>query len=129
MPLADPIRERSFYRYGSLKAAHKPVHVWVGRIDEPADLGGTAEEPVASCIVMSMREGMPRLGHAPFYLSAMLIDPHEVIAPFDLSEFHFAEKYRDWRRAWDDGSGGAWEIGPAEAYANAIRSLVQRGQH
>lgn len=127
MPIGEPIRERTFYRYGSLKPV-KPVQVWVGRIDEPADLGGKGEEPVVSCIVMSLRPGMPRIGHAPFTLSAMLIDPHEAIAPFDISEVQFADRYRDWRRAWDDGSGGAWEIGPAEAYAQAIRSLVQRGQ-
>lgn len=123
----DPLHEKEFWRFGSLRA-RRPVHVWIGRIDEPADLGGNAIEPIVSCIVVSMKEGMPVLGHAPFFLSAMLSDPHEKIEAFDISKVNFADKYRDWRRAWNAGNASAWEDGPAEVFYQAIGSLLEKGK-
>ncbi len=125
---ADFLEERGFYRYGSLRA-RAPVHVWIGRIDEPGDLKNGAIEPVVGCIVMSMREGMPILGHAPFLLSAMLSDPHEKIAPLPGAPIAtFDMKYRDWRREWDAGNASAWEDGPAEVYYQAIGALLEGKQ-
>lgn len=122
----DPLHEGEFWRFGSLKA-RRPVHVWIGRIDEPSSLGNGAIEPIVSCVVVSMREGMPVLGHAPFWLSAMLSDPHEKMDPFEISVARFTDKYRDWRRAWNAGHSSAWEDGPAEVFYNAIGSLLESG--
>ncbi|QYK42067.1 MAG: hypothetical protein KF887_02705 [Paracoccaceae bacterium] len=122
----DRIEERKFYRFGSRKG-HRPVRVWVGRIDGVLELGAT-NEPIASCIVMALREGMPRLGHAPFYLSTMLADPFDIIPPFDLSGLTFDAQYQQWRREWDAGQAEAWEIGPTEVYSDMLRHLMDRGK-
>lgn len=123
----DPLREGECWRYGSLNGL-ADVRVWIGKIDQPADLGQGAIEPIVSCIVMSMSEGMPVLGHAPFFLSAMLSDPHDRIEPFDVSAIKYADKYRHWRKAWTDDDASAWEDGPAEVYYQAIGSLLERGK-
>jgi hypothetical protein len=126
MPAGEQIEERRFYRFGSRKG-HRPVRLWVGRIDGERDLGATTE-PVASCVVTSLTEGMPRLGHAPFYLSTMLADPFEPVPPFDLANLTFDAQYLSWRRDWDAGEGEAWDIGPAEVYHDAIRHLMAVGR-
>lgn len=127
MLVSEAITERGFYRFGSRKGL-RPVHLWVGRIDGPDELAGMSNEPVVSTILQSMREGMPRLGHAPFYMSALLAEPFEKVRPFDLEGQNFDAKYLEWRREWDAGDGGAWEVGPAEVYFNAIKTLMGKGK-
>lgn len=124
---SDKLHEREFYRFGS-RSGRKPVLVWVGHIDEPTDLHQASVQPVVSCVVMSMREGMPRLSHAPFYLSALLEQPYEKIPPFDLSGLSFDRKYLEWRQDWDNGEGDAWDMGPAEVYYQAMTSLMERAK-
>lgn len=123
MSATESLREGTCYRWGSLTGA-KPVHVWIGRIDEPADLSMRVAEPVVSSIVKSMREGMPTLNIVPVLLSAMLSDPFERIAPFDVTEIGFDGAYRNWRRAFEAGQADAWSMGPADVYAQAMRELM-----
>ncbi len=113
-----------FYRFGSHKGL-RPVDVWVGRFDEPADLDYRVSQPVVSMVVTSMRPGMPKIGIAPFYLSALLPEGIAAIPPFDLLEVDFAQNYRDWRMAWEMGEADIWDVGPAEVYAGAIRAMVE----
>jgi hypothetical protein len=106
------------------------VDVWIGRIDEPADFEHRVGQPVISMVVTSVRPGMPTLGIAPFYLSALMPDGVAAIPPFDLPDgLDFARNYRDWRTAWEDGEAQIWDIGPAEVYAQAIRSMVESQKH
>lgn len=123
MSATEGLREGTCYRWGSLTGA-KPVHVWIGRIDSPADLSLRVAEPVVSSIVKSMREGMPTLNIVPVLLSAMLSDPFERIAPFDVTDIGFEGAYRNWRRAFEAGQADAWSMGPADVYAQAMRELM-----
>ena len=123
MSAIEALREGTCYRWGSLTGS-RPVHVWIGRIDSPADLSMRVAEPVVSSIVKSMREGMPTLNIVPVLLSAMLSDPFEKIAPFDVTEIGFDGAYRNWRRAFDAGQADAWSMGPADIYAQAMRDLM-----
>ncbi len=120
----DTFHERSFHRFGSLTGL-KPVHVWIGKIDEPADLKGWVTEPVVSCLIRSLREGMPEITHAPIFLSAMLMDPHEKIAPFDLGGSEFFDRYGEWRAAVETDNATGWTMPPAEVYNDAMRALLQ----
>lgn len=112
-----------FYRFGS-STGLRPVDVYVGRIDEPADLGLKVDQPVISMVISSSRPGMPVIGFAPFYLSALLADGVAAIAPFDLGQIDFPAKYRSWRDSWDAGEAEIWSIGPAQVYRQAIEALV-----
>lgn len=123
MSATEGLREGTCYRWGSLTGA-KPVHVWIGRIDSAADLSMRVAEPVVSSIVKSMREGMPTLNIVPVLLSAMLSDPFERIAPFDVTEIGFDGAYKTWRRAFEAGQADAWSMGPADVYAQAMRELM-----
>jgi hypothetical protein len=117
------IDEKTYYSFGSAKGL-KPVRVWVGRIDEPADLTGTPREPVISTIITALRDGMPFIGHAPFYLSALLSEPFQRIPPFDIDTSNFQAKYLDWRENWDLDEAGIWDIGPSEVYRDALSYLM-----
>jgi hypothetical protein len=119
----ETLREETCYRWGSLTGA-KPVLVWVGRIDSSIDLKMQSPEPVVSCIVRSMREGMPTLNLVPVVLSAMLSDPFERIPPFDVSDVNFEPSYRAWKRSFIAGEAEAWTMGPADVYAQAMRDLL-----
>lgn len=124
----DLLEEKAFFSFGSRKGL-KPVRVWIGRIDEPADLGGTITEPVLSTMVTSLRDGMPYLAHAPFRLSAMLADPYQKLQPFDLDTSEFRQSYAEWRDSWENDENSVWSIGPAEVYRDALRYLMgQRKQ-
>ena len=123
----DLIDEQKFYSFGSSKGL-KPVRLWVGRIDEPADLPGKLQEPVISTILTSLRDGMPFIGHAPFHLSVLLAEPFQQVQPFELELGNFQKKYLDWRQGWGDGEAGVWDIGPAEVYRDAIGFLMGMGQ-
>lgn len=111
------------YRFGS-SAGLRPVDVFVGRIDEPADLAHKVGQPVVSMIVTSSRPGMPVIGLAPFYLSALFPEGVAAIPPFDLAGADFAANYRDWRAAWEAGEAEIWDIGPAQMYRQAIERMV-----
>ena len=121
------IDERRFYSFGSAKGL-KPVRLWVGRIDEPSDLSGGLQEPVISTVLTSLRDGMPFIGHAPFYLSTLLAEPFQQLVPFDLELGNFQKKYIDWREMWDLGEASIWDIGPAEVYCDAISYLMGKGK-
>ncbi len=112
-----------FYRFGSV-AGLRPVDVYVGRVDEPSDLGHKVGQPVVSMIVTSSRPGMPMIGLAPFYLSALFPEGVAAIPPFDLRGADFAANYRQWRGAWETGEAEIWEIGPAQMYRQAIEAMV-----
>lgn len=118
------LEAQGFYRFGSHKGL-KPVDVWIGRIDEPADLGHRVGQPVVSMVITSMRPGMPRIGIAPFYLSALYPEGVAAIPPFDLGEIDFAQNYRDWRAAWETGEAQIWDVGPSEVYYTAIQAMVE----
>lgn len=117
------LRDGRFYRFGS-RAGLRPVHVYVGRIDDPADLNNLVLEPVVTTLVTSMRPEMPRLAVAPFLMSAMLMDPFESIGPFALDEFNFDESYLQWRAAFMAGDAPPWDIGPAQVYNKALRDML-----
>ena len=121
------IDEKAYYSFGSAKGL-KPVRLWVGRIDEPADLAGTHQEPVVSAMVTALRDGMPFIGHAPFFLSTLLAEPFQQIAPFVLDLADFPKKYIEWRQGWDAGDAIVWHIGPAEVYRDAINYLMGKGK-
>jgi hypothetical protein len=121
------IDERKYYSFGSGKGL-KPVRLWVGRIDEPSDLSGNLQEPVVSTILTSLRDGMPFIGHAPFYLSTLLAEPFQQLVPFELDLGNFQKKYIEWRELWDLGEASAWDIGPAEVYRDAITYLMGKGK-
>lgn len=124
MPLIrlDP---RGFYRFGSHKGL-RPVDVWIGRIDEPAEFEHRVGQPIVSMAVTSMRPGMPLIGIASFYLSALFPDGVAAIPPFEMpQDMDFERNYRDWRNAWEAGEAQIWDIGPAEVYAQAIRAMVE----
>jgi hypothetical protein len=127
MPLVR-LEQGGFYRFGSHKG-FRPVHVFVGRIDEPGEFANRVGQPVVSTIVMSMREGMPRVGLAPFFLSALFLDPVEPILPVDLQGSDFDENYREWRAAYEAGDADIWDIGPAEVYNKAIHNLLESRKH
>lgn len=111
------------YRFGSIRGL-RPVDVFVGRIDEPADLGRAVDEPVVSMVVTSSRPGLPILGFAAFHLSALSDEGVAAIPPFDLKGVQFAANYRAWREAWDAGEASIWRISPAEAYREAIEAMA-----
>ncbi len=121
------IDERKFYSFGSVKGL-KPVRLWVGRIDEPHDLSGGLKEPVISTMLTSLRDGMPFIEHAPFYLSTLLAEPFQQLLPFDLELGNFQKKYLEWREYWDLGETSVWDIGPAEVYRDAISYLMGMGK-
>ena len=121
------IDERKYYSFGSSKGL-KPVRLWVGRIDEPTDLPGNLTEPVISTILTSLRDGMPFIGHAPFYLSTLLAEPFQQLPPFDLDLSNFQKKYIDWRELWEVGEASAWDVGPSEVYQDAISYLMGKGK-
>jgi hypothetical protein len=112
-----------FYRFGS-STGLRPVDVYVGRVDEPADLGHKVGQPVVSMIVTSSRPGMPVIGLAPFYLSALFPEGVAAIPAFDLLGADFGVNYRQWRAAWDAGEAEIWDIGPAQVYRQALEALV-----
>ena len=117
------IDERNYYSFGSARGL-RPVRLWVGRIDEPQDLSGNQQEPVVSTILTSLRDGMPFIEHAPFYLSTLLAEPFQQLVPFDLELGDFQKNYIDWRELWDLGEASVWEIGPAEVYRDAMQYLM-----
>lgn len=117
------MREGGFYVIGS-RAGLKPVRLWVGRIDGTSELVPLVREPVVHCALMSMTEGMPWLGHAPFYMSVLLAEPLQRVVPFDLPDAGFDAEYASWRQEWDAGVASVWEIGPAEVYRDAVRFLM-----
>lgn len=116
-----------FYRFGSA-AGLRPVDVFVGRVDEPSDLGHKVGQPVVSMMVTSSRPGMPMIGLAPFYLSALFPEGVAAVPPFDLRGADFAANYRQWRAAWEAGEAEIWDIGPAQMYRQAIESMVASTQ-
>lgn len=118
------LREKGFYVFGS-RTGRRPVRVWIGRVDTPAELSGEPPEPIVSTVIASMREGMPWLGHAPFALSALLSEPFEEGPAFDLTRANFEAGYLKWRRQWDAGQAEAWEEGPAEVYESALKHLMK----
>jgi hypothetical protein len=113
----------AYYRFGS-SAGLRPVDVFVGRIDEPADLGMKVDQPVVSMVVTSSRPGMPVVGLAPFYLSALFPEGVAAVPPFDLLGADFGVNYRQWRAAWEAGEAEIWNIGPAQMYRQAIEAMV-----
>lgn len=113
----------AFYRFGSHKG-FRPVNVYVGRIEEPVDFQARVGQPIVSTIILSMREGMPRIALAPFYLSALYMDPVQPIPPVDLMGSDFDENYRAWREAYEAGDAAIWDIGPAEVYNRAMNDLL-----
>lgn len=121
------IDEKAYYSFGSSKGL-KPVRLWVGRIDEPSDLSGDLTEPVISTVLTSLRDGMPFIGHAPFYLSTLLAEPFQQVPPFELETGNFPRKYIDWRQGFDAGEASIWDIGPAEVYRDAISYLMGKGK-
>jgi hypothetical protein len=123
----DMLAEGGFYTFGSRKGL-RPVRLWVGRIDGMSELVPLPDEPVVHVSLMSMTEGMPKLGHAPFYLSALLAVPYQKVPPYDLSGMNFERQYLEWRHEWDAGVAGVWEEEPAEVYRDAIRHLMGKGK-
>lgn len=117
------LEQGSFYRFGSHQG-FRPVHVFVGRIDEPPELRFRVDQPVISTVILSMREGMPRIGLAPFLLSALFMDPVEPILPVDMADTDFDTNYRGWRAAWEAGEAEIWDIGPAQVYNQAMKSIL-----
>lgn len=122
------LEARGFYRFGSHKGL-KPVDVWIGRIDEPADLNHRVGQPVVSMVITSMRPGMPRIGIAPFYLSALFPEGVAAIPPFQLEEVDFEQNYRDWREAWEAGEAEIWDVGPSEVYYKAMHAMMESRHH
>lgn len=119
----DLLQEKAFFSIGSHKG-FKPVRIWIGRIDEPADLSGGLNEPVLSTIITALRDGMPFIAHAPFRLSTLLVEPYQKLPPFDLDTSEFRQKYIGWREDWDDKEASIWDIGPAEVYHDALQYLM-----
>jgi hypothetical protein len=113
-----------FYRFG-VQGGPRPVDVWVGRIDEPADLGHKVVQPVVSLVVTSMRPGMPLIGIAPFYLSALYGEGVAAINAFPMKVIDFAQNYADWRASWEAGEAAIWNKGPSEVYAEVIRQMAE----
>jgi hypothetical protein len=37
----------------------------------------------------------------------------------------FAQNYREWRTAWEDGEAQIWDVGPSEVYVQAIRAMME----
>jgi hypothetical protein len=119
------LEPKGFYRFGSHKGL-KPVDVWIGRIDEPADFEHRVGQPVVSMVITSMRPGMPVIGIAPFYLSALFPEGVAAIPPFVMpADMDFAQNYREWRTAWEDGEAQIWDVGPSEVYVQAIRAMME----
>jgi len=121
------IDEGKYYSFGSAIGL-KPVRLWVGRIDEPYDLRSIRQEPVISTVVTSLRDGMPLIGHAPFYLSTLLAEPFQQLVPFEMDLADFQKQYINWREYWDLGEASVWDIGPSEVYRDAIRYLMGKGK-
>ncbi len=122
MPLIR-LEAGGFYRFGT-PSGPRPVDVWVGRIDEPADFQHKVGQPVVSMVVTSMRPGMPLIGVAPFYLSALYEEGTAAIPPFDLRGVDFARNYAEWRMAWEAGDAAIWDTPPSQVYAETIRSMA-----
>jgi hypothetical protein len=118
------LEANGFYRFGSHKGL-KPVDVFVGRIDEPSDLNHKVGQPVVSMVITSMRPGMPKIGIAPFYLSALFPEGVAAIPAFEMGDVDFAQNSRDWRLAWEMGEAQIWEVGPSEVYAQAIQAMLE----
>lgn len=112
-----------YYRIGSSKGL-RPVDVFVVQIDEPADLDYRVAEPIISMVMTSSRPGMPILGFAPFYMSAMLDEGAAALPPWDLKGIDGAANYRKWRADWDAGEAAVWDRTPAEVYRQVIESMV-----
>lgn len=113
-----------YYRIGSTKGL-RPVDVYVVKIDEPADLDNRVDQPVISLVVTSSRPGMPIIGFAPFYMTAMAGEGAAALPPWDLKGVDGAANYRTWRAQWDAGEASIWDITPAEVYRQAIEHLAE----
>ncbi len=122
MSAIEELAVGGFYRC-TAPGGEDPVRIWVGRIDLERDLGARAVEPVVSLIVKSMEEDMPTISHAPFGLDAVLDGLPEAMEPFDIAGVSFAVSYDNWRRDWDAGRAGAWDVSPAEAYAGMLEAM------
>ncbi len=118
------LEPHGYYRFGSHKGL-RPVDVWIGRIDEPAEFGHRVGQPVVSMVVTSTRPGLPMIGIAPFYLSALFPEGVAAIPAFPMPDLDFAQNYREWRAAWEEGEAQIWDVGPAEVYAQAIRAMAE----
>lgn len=121
------IEPGGYYRIGSSKGL-RPVDVFVIRIDEPADLDYRVAEPVISMAVTSSRPGMPILGFAPFYMSAMVEEGAAALPAWDLKGIDTAANYAKWRADWEAGEAAIWNKTPAEVYRQAIESMVASGK-
>jgi hypothetical protein len=113
-----------YYRFGSVKG-YRPVDVFVGRIDEPAELGFKVDVPVVSMVITSSRPGLPVLGFAPFFVSALYPEGVAAIPPFDLKGVVFDRNYRDWRAKFDAGEAKVWEESPAEVYRQMLYDIAE----
>ncbi len=117
-----------YYVFGS-STGLKPVRTFVGKIDEPADLDNVVQEPVICMTLTSMREEMPVLGFAPFYLSALILEPAQKIPPFEIIETTFVQQYRRWRTHLNDEIDEIWDIPPAQVYRDAVQHLLTSGKN
>lgn len=100
-----------------------PVVIWIGRVDEPDDLGPGAPEPVVSLIVRGP-EGLPGISHAPFWESCALDGEMTAADEFDIDQDSFDDAYNVWRSAFDNGEADPWAMTPNEVHAQMMAELM-----
>lgn len=104
---------------------HNPVHIWIGKVDLPTDLGRDARQPVASLVVVSPEPETPVMSHAPFWESAAFDGEMTEAAPFEIDHEGFEAQYAIWRAAWNRGEASAWALTPNEAYVSMVREAMK----
>ena len=109
--------------YTCHQEGHDPVHIWIGRVDLPSDLGRAARQPVASLVVVSGEPDTPVMSHAPFWESAAFDGEMTVAAPFEVDRETFEMQHAVWLMAWENGEASAWSLTPNEAYASMIGDM------
>ncbi|MFV0492058.1 MAG: hypothetical protein ACK5M4_09580 [Pseudorhodobacter sp.] len=111
--------------YACHQEDHAPVHIWIGEVDLPSDLGRDARQPVASLVVASPEPKAPVMSHAPFWESAAFDGEMTETSPFKVDQGAFREQYAIWRSAWDRGEASAWGLTPNEAYVKMLHDAVR----
>jgi hypothetical protein len=100
----------------------EPVVIWIGRVDEPDDLGRGAPEPVVSLILRGP-EGTPGIALAPFWESVALAGEMTAADEFDIDQDGFDDSYNVWRTAFDDGAAEPWAMTPNEVHAQMMSEM------